>query len=500
MKDWPIYYKDLLILGRSTSNIGLVTLWTPVRNITSKLDRKLFKVAGQLYSHRGINFIIRNILANPTIDTLLVCGKDLSGSGKTLKSFFMNGIKKGHTIIGAGNTRIDSALPTKAINDFRKNVKLVDLIGEINPGKISKTLTGLRSPRKRWAKPRKFPMPKHTKADRFPSEKIGFKINAHYIWEGWIQALRIIEKFGSRTGMVKVSELKEVLDLIVIIDEEDSQNPKIINEFPFNQNDLNKYYKNFFSKRAEKGSYNYGERIFSYPDSGTNSRTKKLDQIKIITEKMSRDSRDRGLICCLWQPWIDNESKGWMSDDKKAKAGNAPCLTFLQFTYRSRKLNLTAYFRSSDMFSGWPLNCMALRKLQYGVAKATGKSIGKLVTISNCAHVYEKDYADMSDVIKKYKGKTFCQPDERGACMIETKKSHIIVKHLSPKGDTVLQEYRFRGNIDKAALKIIDKLNNAQIFSRSDHMADIAIELTKAEYCIKKGIPYVQDRDWSNFL
>ncbi len=56
---WPLYFKDKLIQGNPDAQIGIVCLWTPVNQITDKIDKNLFAVAGQLYSKEGINFILR---------------------------------------------------------------------------------------------------------------------------------------------------------------------------------------------------------------------------------------------------------------------------------------------------------------------------------------------------------------------------------------------------------------------------------------------------------
>ena len=123
--NWPIYSKENLILGNPKSEAALITLWTPTRQITEKLDKNLFSAAGQLYSKSGINYIIRNILANPFIHYLIICGQDLSGSGQALINFFQKGIDSDYNILDADFALIDKEIPKQAIELVRKNVKII---------------------------------------------------------------------------------------------------------------------------------------------------------------------------------------------------------------------------------------------------------------------------------------------------------------------------------------------------------------------------------------
>ncbi len=528
MKKWPIYYKDLLSLGNLQSNIGICTLWTPKENILKKFSSKIYSIGGQLYSKRGINFILRNILANPIIDTIILCGADRGESGKAFMKFIKNGISKHYTVIGDEKCEIDKEIPREFIEKFRKNVKIVDKIDKSVDASLVRQFLRLRKP---WAECSIFKKSEFKTSQKYPSEKVTFNVRSNYVWEAWVQILRKIMKFGSKKGMIKVGELRELVNIVAVIEKEDPYNPEMNKVFNFSKRDLQTYYKNFFDKEKEVGSYNYGERIFAYPvglplfelNSSKNNKNldfevKKyssltLDQLEEIYEKFTRYHEDRGLVISLWNPWLDNIKRGWMDYDIKSLkhnkasskdankiAGNVPCMILIQFTYRSKKLHLTAYFRSNDMFNAWPLNVFALRKLQFDFALRIGKKPGYLTTISNCAQVYESNYKDVQDIIGAYKGETFCTPDPRSTLIIEVENNEIIVRHMTPDGNEQLNEYRFNAKVRKASLKIMDALLINEVFSNPFQIADIAIELAKAEYCVKNNLPFVQDRDWKEYI
>jgi len=496
MKNWPIYYKDVLYKANPKSNVGICTLWTPKDPICDRLNQNGFNLGGQLYS-------------------------------------------KDYYVKGDDTCQIQEEIELKAIEDFRKNVNVVDMRGDIDPNEIEKKRKSveMKSP-KSWAKKSIFKESEFQAGEKFPSEKSTFTIRSDYIWESWVQVLRLLMKFGSKKGMIKIGEVKELVNVITVIEKENPNKPELSEAFDFKKKDLEIYYKDFFAKDKGSESYNYGERLYAYPvglpvhpyNAARNEKlfrkdiTHKsparnathsvaggelitkvgLDQLEEMYEKYARYHEDRGMVAALWNPWVDNVKEGWMADnnsklikDKKitTDAGNVPCMVLLQFTYRSKKLHLTAYFRSNDMFDAWPRNAFALRKLQYDFAKRIGKKPGYLTTISNCAQVYETNYEEADKIITKYKDRTFCRQDPRSTIIVEVVGEEIVARQMSVDGNEQLDEYRVNGTKFKAALKLMDILLINEVFSDKYQIADISIELTKAEWCIKNKKRFIQDRD-----
>jgi thymidylate synthase len=139
MSDWPIYFKNNLYIGDAESSVGVATLWTKKELIGETLDKSKYNLVGQLYSKKGINYILRNILANPHIRHIVVCGSDLSGSGQALVNLIEKGIDAENRIVGVSDAYIEKEIPAEAIEAFRKNVKVIDLREEQSPAVIAKT-------------------------------------------------------------------------------------------------------------------------------------------------------------------------------------------------------------------------------------------------------------------------------------------------------------------------------------------------------------------------
>jgi tetrahydromethanopterin S-methyltransferase subunit A len=82
----------------------------------------------------GIEKVIANVISNPYIRYLLICGNDIRGhrSGKSLISLHRNGIDNQHRIIDApGAIPYIENLHEEAIKRFQDQIKIVDLLDVI---------------------------------------------------------------------------------------------------------------------------------------------------------------------------------------------------------------------------------------------------------------------------------------------------------------------------------------------------------------------------------
>lgn len=89
----------------------------------------------------GVEKIVCNIVANPNIRYLIVCGNDVEGhnTGTAIKALIENGIDERRTIIGSqAKTPYLFNIPLEAISRFREQLTLIDLIGETGSEVIMK--------------------------------------------------------------------------------------------------------------------------------------------------------------------------------------------------------------------------------------------------------------------------------------------------------------------------------------------------------------------------
>jgi len=101
-------------------------------------------LAGTLQTENvGIEKIVCNVVANPNIRYIVICGEESPGhlSGEALKALVENGVDENKRIVGTGApTPYLYNLPLEAIERFRKQVSVVDLIGCTDPQKVAEAV------------------------------------------------------------------------------------------------------------------------------------------------------------------------------------------------------------------------------------------------------------------------------------------------------------------------------------------------------------------------
>lgn len=475
--DWPIYFKDRLIVGDFNSSVGVATLWMPKENVANALDSSSYSVCGQLYTKRGINPLIRNLLANPKIRHLVICGPDRQGSGKALIKFFEDGVKD-EKIIGDEESVIDKEIPLQAIDLLRRSVFVYDMIAQpIN--KVKDFVSKLPS-KESYGEPQIFPEEKVELKSHFPSDLSVFKVRRDYISEAWLDVLKIVMRFGIDTpGMY--GKVKQVHNLSVVIEKESTKSPKLESYLNFNRSSLTRYYKGFFSKNVDKGeAYTYGERIYKWRGV--------IDQRALMVEKLKGFSYDRGAMAVLWEPDRDNFPP-------KSKSWKVPCLVMIMAQCMGEALNMTAVFRNNDMYGAWPLNAFALRKFQEGVALEIGKAVGSLTTTSHVAEIYEADWNLSAKVVEQNDSLArTCIYDPRGYHTIKVEGPNIVADFFSPGGATLLTALTIDGKKPKAARDLCATAIKEMLISDLGAACDLGRQLAKAETAIKLGLRFEQDQ------
>jgi len=86
-----------------------------------------------------------------------------------------------------------------------------------------------------------------------------------------------------------------------------------------------------------------------------------------------------------------NTNQAYMSvgDEKSIYLSDPPCLRGIDTRIRDGKLNLFVYFRSWDLWAGFPSNLAAIQLLKEYMAIEIGVDDGELVASSKGLHLYE---------------------------------------------------------------------------------------------------------------
>lgn len=100
-------------------------------------------IVGSVYTENlGLERIIGNVLANPNLTTLVVCGADSQQRighlpGQSLLSLAANGLDERGRIAGAqGRRPVIKNIPRDAVESFRREIAIVDRVGSENVSEI----------------------------------------------------------------------------------------------------------------------------------------------------------------------------------------------------------------------------------------------------------------------------------------------------------------------------------------------------------------------------
>ena len=134
-------------VGSKDSQIAIDTL-------SSSYDFPKEKVAiwGQHKTENlGIEKIVANVVSNPNIRYLILCGDEVRGhrSGQSIQSLHANGIDENGRIINArGAVPYIENVPAEVITRFQEQVEIIDMIGIIDKAEILTKIDQLASQKK----------------------------------------------------------------------------------------------------------------------------------------------------------------------------------------------------------------------------------------------------------------------------------------------------------------------------------------------------------------
>lgn len=127
---------------RGEFTVGSIESQIAVDTLASKIDfpKELVAIWGQHKTENlGIEKIVANVVSNPNIRYLIVCGEEVRGhrSGASIISLRSNGIDDNGKIIGAtGAVPYIENVPAEAIARFREQVEIIDMIGVADKAEI----------------------------------------------------------------------------------------------------------------------------------------------------------------------------------------------------------------------------------------------------------------------------------------------------------------------------------------------------------------------------
>ena len=133
--------EEEVFFGNPKSNIAICTLSSInlLKEIANSAIIKEIAIAGRLLSeNKGIDSLVKSVLSNEKIDTIILCGKDALGHkpGYSLLCLYKNGIDDNRKIIDSQSPYPILIVTKKEIAKFQRQIKIINKIGETNISKI----------------------------------------------------------------------------------------------------------------------------------------------------------------------------------------------------------------------------------------------------------------------------------------------------------------------------------------------------------------------------
>ena len=487
----PLYFGDRLTIINPQGTIGVVTLWSKVDYVISRfreagvdLDPKTspITVFGTLYGN-GLREMLRNLLYNPQIQTLLICGHDRSGSKDELLNFFDAGIEPisdAPITYLAERGMVSNPYRIKDTRRVIDNLVTPELFPEdlrrqwLGDPKVKSTIKEIKELFSTWqppslkgiSRPQKEDVPPlpQVEVQHFPSTPRGHVVVRETILEAWREVLYLLTRFGRRVTLKKGDRL-ELQHVKVVVEKPKFEAEDKLLAVNLDPRKLRQYQADILKGELRGDeTYHYGHRLRKHFA---------LDTLAAVVERLNKDLEDRKAYVSLWDT----------ARDLTVIEGR-PCLVSLFFRKFENKLTLSAAFRTHNAMDAYPMNLYGLMALQNWVAERVGLPPGAITVISHSLGLDPKELDRALMVIGKRPFKV--RMDPMGYFRITLDGKEIMVEHRFE--DLTLKEYR-----GKKGERLQHEIARDVAISDINHAIYLGRQLAKAEMALKEGREFVQD-------
>ncbi len=466
--------------------VGVVTLWSRIDFVLARLaeagadlspESSPIAVLGNLYGE-GLRYLLRNLLHNPQIDTLLVFGRDKSGSLAYLRNFFTLGTEPAGADVEYTCSRPDR--PVRAVRVKNTSHVMDDLVGLhlfSPPPEIVRIEGADREGALEAARFLAAYMPSHREGPRLAVEVPDVALSsfpsnprAHTVVEdapstAWKSLVHRLFRFGKRVQLAKGLRI-ELQNVKVVVEKPRFEDDDVIRGCGFDPEGFRRYREDILSPLAPADQpYTYGNRLRSYFG---------LDGIDAVVEQLRLPLDDRGGYVTTWDNRID------IAGPKR------PCLVSLFFRVIDGLVYLTAGFRTHNASNAWLENVYGLMAIQEYAAERSSLGIGSIIVFSHSISL-DPQYLEKAKTVHDEVAATGAfRKDPHGYFMIAVEGKEIVLTHCS--GGNVIGEYR-----SEKPERIQNQLYRDCAVSDINHALYIGRQLEKAYLCIQDGREYVQE-------
>jgi hypothetical protein len=444
-----LYNRDLLEVVNQRGDVGLVTLWSPLRTVRRKLDeisprildadRSRIAVVANLYGD-GMLAMFCNLLFNPQIRHLVAIGEDLGlGVPREIEAFLEHGLED-TAMLGRPVRRVrgtERVFPPVAGFDaerLRRNISF-RYLGKLSNSDLAEELPayldGLASQGALAESERvrvEIPTSDEQDFEFKPSAVTGHQVVRTRPLDCWEELVVRTMRFGRPVELKKGRRI-ELLNAKAVITEPAPEAREVLARYGFDLDRFAAYQERILDPALpEDVSYTYGNRLRGYfPLPGGGS-----DALGVVVDLLRRDPETRNAYVSLWDT----------PADLPGVSGSTPCLTTLFFRRSEGRLTLATTYRAHNLLTGWLENVYGLMAILNHVAERVGMESGAITVVSNSlgidpqstrfelARAIEEGWSS-DDVIDRESGKHTLREDPNGyfVVTVDHELGQIVAEH-----------------------------------------------------------------------
>ena len=384
----PLYHADLLDVVNPRGDVGLVTLWSPRRAVSRKLDESSLlhpdttrvAVMSNLYGD-GMLAMFCNLLFNPQVRHLVAVGEDLGlGTCEEIEAFLRDGLED-DVMLGSAVKRVRGTSRVFPVVEGFDEARLRGSLSFRYLGKLSRPgfaqeLAGYLDTLPRGdvdpnAERVRVELPTGLEPDHAykPSQVGGHQVIRAAPLDCWEELVVRTVRFGRPVSLRKGLRL-ELRNVKAVVTDPAPEPPEVLAEYGFDSDRFRAYQERILSPELPEGiAYTYGNRLRGYfpqPAGGT-------DTLQSAIALLQEDPETRAAYISLWDD----------SRDLPPGSREKPCLTTLFFRRSEGRLTLTTTYRSHSLLGGWLENVYGLMAIQRHVAERVDMEPGEIAVISH---------------------------------------------------------------------------------------------------------------------
>ena len=503
----PIYYPDKINILNPKGDVGVITLWSPVKTVLSKLEKiepkfiskadSRIAVISNLYGD-GMLHMFCNLLYNPQIKYLVALGQDMGlPTCHEIEQFLEAGLEDGN-ILGQGLKRVVGTQRLLRVPEgfdvsiLQKRLSF-SVLGKLSAKdfieKAESYFSDLPPQEHNDTDDRIEYKIQEASADDFsymPSDPLAHTVTRKRPLDCWEELVFRVMKFG-RPLILRKGPRIELQNVKVVISEPVEEKPKVLEDFGFSYDRFKAYQKKIMDPEIpENVSYTYGNRIRGYYEGAEDNG--QIDCLAAVIKTLREDKESRHCYISLWD--TKNDLRGI---PREAKGGSVPCLATLFFRVWENKLTLTANYRSHNLLTAWLENVYGLMAIQRHVAEACDIETGEITVISHSLTINPREarFPVAEEIMQSRKkddeydretGKYLLREDPHGYFSVTTdpEAGHIIVEHKHQ--NVTLNRYYGR-----KSREIEEQLSRDMAVSLVSHALYLGRQLAEAERALAVG-------------